>query len=185
MAEQATARSARSSLYLAISSSIRFSEWNEERTMGINWTSVYVDLGVLYGVDEMAMSGERKDGKPSDDERTRGMGGHDGAGRLWEDTWADDGSCCRRSLVVLCRNHNTTCTTALSFFTRARTFFIRFDDEPRQHRARSMIYKVTHCDGANERMLSSTCFLPQWPQQRRHQYRLQRLQYYTRLLMFK
>ncbi|KIM21654.1 hypothetical protein M408DRAFT_333328 [Serendipita vermifera MAFF 305830] len=79
---------------------------------GINLTSSYLDLSVLYGVDEMEMSGEWKDGKPNEDKAARGgVRRHDGTGRLWEDTWADPritmmGPAVGALLVVFCRNHN-------------------------------------------------------------------------------
>jgi len=74
---------------------------------GINLTSSYLDLSVLYGVDEAEMSGDPENG---------GRGGvrrHDGTGRLWEDCWADPriammGPAVGAMLVVFCRNHNVS-----------------------------------------------------------------------------
>lgn len=78
----------------------------------INLTSSYLDLSVLYGVDETEMSG------------VNGVGGvrrHDGTGRLWEDTWADPriammGPAVGALLAIFCRNHNVSNEHSVVFF---------------------------------------------------------------------
>jgi hypothetical protein len=63
---------------------------------GVNLTSSYLDLSVLYGVDELEMGTVRRG---------------DGTGRLWEDCWADPriammSPAVGALLVIFCRNHN-------------------------------------------------------------------------------
>jgi linoleate 10R-lipoxygenase len=75
------------------------------RDSGVNLTSSYLDLSVLYGVDELEMQGVRR---------------YDGTGRLWEDCWADPriglmSPQVGALLVIFCRNHNVSRETLLLF----------------------------------------------------------------------